>query len=686
MASCASCTYPLTIIDSIVCYECSSYFHIDCAQLVGFPYYEFSSDPSRNTFHCATCKILPLPRRRSESHSDSETEGDSVMPSRQLDYQLEGDVDLAKNLNEVQGSVQDLSDLCKDMLREINELKSINLTLRCCIENLRHDNENRDCVIAELKYRLDVLERNRTSERINAETSEWGENREGDVERYLTPEPEDNSKVEELSTSFSKAYIPDYRNDNFQIQDETLQRILPEEKVNDRGDEDEDVTNKTAEDLQDSGAITGTENDDQESETVPPEKEEPLYTEETFTFDVIKESKADELSDVEQRRKDWDWRGSKAVELEHLEDEESEEEESESESSQVEEGDNQGWEVLEEEIRSKTSSEPNKFDESGDDFWSSKKDEENQDVEEGEETETEDESWKEKCEMRDKKHVLEKDFDVEQKTSKEETESTYDSEAEEAADATRDQETPVPEETSEDGAEKKEGEGLGESEEGKLPEGVEGEITAEGAAVLEGEPRLDGDEEARLEGEGAPQPNTEDTPRLEGEQGVEGEQMGGQSPDGEVQPTEPQPPPPPVHTEEDLWLYLKETVTSVHPSTVEEFVQNLIGTLQHVPEEYLKPVIEANIKRAASPCVLDGEQPVAQEGTLLVEEGQEAPPDGSVPTESSESETAVAGEVSEVTTEVAGDAVVSEVPAEVPEEPATTEEVTDGFSIVEATA
>uniref|UniRef100_A0A1B6JU10 Uncharacterized protein n=1 Tax=Homalodisca liturata TaxID=320908 RepID=A0A1B6JU10_9HEMI len=259
-------------------------------------------------------------------------------------------------------------------------------------------------------------------------------------------------------------------------------------------------------------------------------------------------------------------------------------------------------------------------------------------------------------------------------------------EAEEAADATRDQETPVPEETSEDGAEKKEAEGLGEGEEGKLPEGVEGEITAEGAAVLEGEPRLDGDEEARLEGEGAPQPNTEDTPRLEGEQGVEGEQLGGQSPDGEVQPTEPQPPPPPVHTEEDLWLYLKETVTSVHPSTVEEFVQNLIGTLQHVPEEYLKPVIEANIKRAASPCVLDGEQPVAQDGTLLVEEGQEAPPDGSAPTESSESETAVAGEVSEVTTEVAGDAVVSEVPAEVPEEPATTEEVTDGFSIVEATA
>lgn len=44
------------------------------------------------------------------------------------------------------------------MLREINDIKSINLTLRCGIENLRHENEERDQIIADLKHRLDSFE------------------------------------------------------------------------------------------------------------------------------------------------------------------------------------------------------------------------------------------------------------------------------------------------------------------------------------------------------------------------------------------------------------------------------------------------------------------------------------------------------------------------------------------------
>lgn len=153
-ARCASCSYPLSVSDSVVCYECSSYFHIDCAQLVGFPHYVLSSDPSRNTFRCTTCVLLPLPTRQCDSDSDS----DCDMPSRQQDYPLDAQADFAKDMNEVKGAVQDLSNLCKDMLREINDIKSINLTLRCGIENLRHENEERDQVIADLKHRLDNFE------------------------------------------------------------------------------------------------------------------------------------------------------------------------------------------------------------------------------------------------------------------------------------------------------------------------------------------------------------------------------------------------------------------------------------------------------------------------------------------------------------------------------------------------
>lgn len=80
------------------------------------------------------------------------------MPSRQQDYPLDAQADIAKDMNEVKGAVQDLSNLCKDMLREINDIKSINLTLRCGIENLRHENEERDQVIADLKHRLDNFE------------------------------------------------------------------------------------------------------------------------------------------------------------------------------------------------------------------------------------------------------------------------------------------------------------------------------------------------------------------------------------------------------------------------------------------------------------------------------------------------------------------------------------------------
>ncbi|KAL1122538.1 hypothetical protein AAG570_002868 [Ranatra chinensis] len=62
----------------------------------------------------------------------------------------------------------------------------------------------------------------------------------------------------------------------------------------------------------------------------------------------------------------------------------------------------------------------------------------------------------------------------------------------------------------------------------------------------------------------------------------------------------PPPPPPPPKTEEDLWLFLKEAITSANPMSMEELTQKLIDTVTHVPPDFLEPVVEASIKRSQS--------------------------------------------------------------------------------------
>ncbi|XP_054267954.1 golgin subfamily A member 6-like protein 22 isoform X4 [Macrosteles quadrilineatus] len=184
--------------------------------------------------------------------------------------------------------------------------------------------------------------------------------------------------------------------------------------------------------------------------------------------------------------------------------------------------------------------------------------------------------------------------------------------------------------------------------------------------------------------------------RLEGgeEEIPEGEMReGGQSPDqGEVQPSElsegSEPPPPqPQHTPDDLWDYLKESVTGDHPATVEEFVQKLIGTLEHVPEEYLKPVIDYNIKRATSPSVTDGEHLDAKEGDHHEGEGQVSVGAGEAGAEGSGETEVLAGDEEQSSTlqeSPVAEGELSEDPPIFHEDPTNiTEEPTEGYTALE---
>lgn len=274
------------------------------------------------------------------------------MPSRQLDYHLDDQPDFVKDMNEVKGTVQDLSDLCKEMFREISELKSINLTLRCCVENLRHDGEQRDGIISELKRRIEALEgkgignvfkpidtTDMCIDRISIEKEE-------DAERYLTPDPE-YSRIKDTENldqgGLQREGIPpadgmqNEINPNLDIESTgtdfisvrtTLQQLGPSETAIE---------------------IPYTETDEHgavEERSYGVSEENVHFAEEETIYTTVGEdnSETDKITTV----KDWDWRGNEAIQLKKDENGNSEEEET----TDVEETEAQGWEILGEDIKS----------------------------------------------------------------------------------------------------------------------------------------------------------------------------------------------------------------------------------------------------------------------------------------------------------------------------------------------
>ncbi|XP_039279811.1 tropomyosin-1, isoforms 33/34 isoform X4 [Nilaparvata lugens] len=120
----------------------------------------------------------------------------------------------------------------------------------------------------------------------------------------------------------------------------------------------------------------------------------------------------------------------------------------------------------------------------------------------------------------------------------------------------------------------------------------------------------------------------EGLPVLDGEHG-EGTPGEGEAPPEEpVEEVVPEEPPPPPHTEEDLWLYIKDTVISDNILTVEQLMEKLVEAVSKVPASYLEPVVEASIKRSQSLDLgtLTGGEP-KPEGA----EGEAPPTDGSAP-------------------------------------------------------
>ncbi|XP_054267952.1 FK506-binding protein 5-like isoform X2 [Macrosteles quadrilineatus] len=705
-ARCASCSYPLSVEDSVSCLECSSHFHIDCAQLVGFPYYELSSDPLRNTFHCQTCKILPLPRP-SDSDSDSE---DYTMPSRQLDFHLEGQPDFAKDMNELKGTVQDLSELCKDMFREIGELKSINLTLRCGIENIRHDSEQQNRVISDLRKRIEALEGRKLDSFKPIETDTYVDRvsvLEEDVERFLTPDPEysilkgvENVQIAE-TLNINENEIQPLENDIQSLENEPVLTFNSNEtNSNGQPKQSDDYIN-----VEHTCANTTT-------------NEDRYHDEENMHFaDQEKISKSEEESnetDLVNPVQDWEWKGNKAIHLKELKNVSSEEEE-ECETEHVTSKEH-CWEVLEDDLKTVVVSEPcvrealeegsgineeSEIDVEGkrvtwadEDYANEQETEEEEEEEEqtieehftsGTEYTTESVQEQETEEVEEEQQHIEESFssDTEYTTEsfQEHSESKIksfqieDTEEKEEKD-TDDEVTESADRTSLKSI--KSIRSLNEEEAVDKPKLEEEIKISEGDAEIEG--RADSGEMSRLEG------GEEEIP--EGEM-----REGGQSPDqGEVQPSElsegSEPPPPqPQHTPDDLWDYLKESVTGDHPATVEEFVQKLIGTLEHVPEEYLKPVIDYNIKRATSPSVTDGEHLDAKEGDHHEGEGQVSVGAGEAGAEGSGETEVLAGDEEQSSTlqeSPVAEGELSEDPPIFHEDPTNiTEEPTEGYTALE---
>lgn len=285
---------------------------------------------------------MPVHRGDSDSSDDEE-----AMPSRQFDYALEAGNESGKDMNEVKGSIQDLSDLCKDMLREINDLKSINLTLRCCIENLRHDNEQRDQVISELKRRLDLLEGKHFGSLT--ESLQLGEKlavttqNEGDLTKtrlnelsvqnvgYDKKRVDSDSYEEEQKQHLFSNYVTsaEEETEGYELKDKSKGLWDKEEECEEKGLDSE---NKLKED-----EIVHSENESEQGDG----KE---------TVQVEEVVKAEIISDTKEQRQDWLWKGSRAVEVDDQADESEEEDEDSDEESDSKEM--PSWKKLQEEIES----------------------------------------------------------------------------------------------------------------------------------------------------------------------------------------------------------------------------------------------------------------------------------------------------------------------------------------------
>lgn len=224
---------------------------------------------------------------------------------------MEGHSDFAADMNEVKGSVQDLSDLCKEMFREISELKSINLTLRCCVENLKLDGEQRDRAIADLKRRLDALEGNQTVGVFKAiDTTDvyidvMRNEKEEEPERFLTPDPE-LSKAKEVEALEEGRY----HDEEISQADMVINKINNNLAFESTETENisEEITSQKQEIYQDEVETSNIVTTHTEEESQENSKEIMHYAEEETIPDSVEE-------DYCEGGGDWSWRGHEAIQL-----------------------------------------------------------------------------------------------------------------------------------------------------------------------------------------------------------------------------------------------------------------------------------------------------------------------------------------------------------------------------------
>lgn len=127
---------------------------------------------------------------------------------------LEGGGDLVTDMNEVKGSIRDVQELCKDLLREINDLKSGNLSLRCFVENVKQDNTHRDNDVADIKHRLDRIDNKLFGSDINisSDFNVYRSENEEKICEYKTTSKLECNKISPNNVTYKKHQTKDYEN------------------------------------------------------------------------------------------------------------------------------------------------------------------------------------------------------------------------------------------------------------------------------------------------------------------------------------------------------------------------------------------------------------------------------------------------------------------------------------------
>uniref|UniRef100_A0A8D8UPA6 Troponin I n=1 Tax=Cacopsylla melanoneura TaxID=428564 RepID=A0A8D8UPA6_9HEMI len=105
-----------------------------------------------------------------------------------------------------------------------------------------------------------------------------------------------------------------------------------------------------------------------------------------------------------------------------------------------------------------------------------------------------------------------------------------------------------------------------------------------------------------------------------------------------VEEIPPTPPSPVTPDPEELWLYLKESVTSSNPLSIDDLVEKLLSAVSETPQPLLKSVVKDTLRRQASHESEGGEPHPEGEAAPVVEgevpaEGAPAPVEGAPPAE-----------------------------------------------------